>query len=127
MSGAIASGQVGLTALADETRNNFAQSGSLSLASGTVQSGHLGDGSVVSGSIASGHIAWPHIADASILANHVGSGAINNFTKIASGTIRGQNVASGTLTTFNLGNFAVRSGGPLRPAASARSTLPPAR
>jgi trimeric autotransporter adhesin len=103
------------------TSNSIASGsvGQFKLASGAVNSGHIGDNAVVSGSIASGQVGQFHIASGVITANHIASGAIitadivDNAVvsgKIASGVVAWFNLASGAVLSGHIGNNAVVSG-----------------
>jgi hypothetical protein len=69
-------------------------SGSATLTSGQVQSGHIGNNAVTSGNIASGSVGWPKLASGAVRSGHIGDGAVVSGS-IASGQVGQDHLASG--------------------------------
>jgi hypothetical protein len=106
VSGRVASGQIGNFHVASGQIQGQAGAGTPNIASGTVNSLDIGSGAIVSGRIASGQVGGFHYASGSIGSGRVvGSGAI--FGQAGPGAF---NIASGTITTNDLGSGAIVSG-----------------
>jgi len=104
LSGAIASGQIGLNHLASGSVRSGA------IASGQIGPNHLGSGAIVSGAIASGQVGGSAMASGSVRGSLAAAP-----TQTASGTF-GPNdfgsgaILSGAIASGQVGNFAISSG-----------------
>jgi hypothetical protein len=105
--------QLGWIIMPAEAESPRVPGGAVSIASGQVSSGFIGNAAVVSGSIASGAIGHFHIANDAVQSGNVGSGQIASG-HLASGLLAnitgGGGLTSGSVTSGFLGNSSVLSG-----------------